>query len=291
MNFDVEADWIINMLCNYNCQYCTSRSDEENDKVLLYTPEWYAKFFKQTGKTWMLHISGGEPFVWNKAVDVMIALSQDHYLSFNTNGTQSLRLARFAHEVNPSRVEYFHIGTHFEERTRNDGWSELYSNMRMLKKWGFTVFASLVMERSAFQHFRTVSRIMWEETGCVLVPKTEMHLTDSDSYTLPEKDQLEHFVWEILDKHPELLKHYTINPLRDIDYLSGFPDFRGHLCRAGVKFVKIDEFGGIWRCQKKEKLGDIGEYWLNLHDTPYTCQEQFCPYYCLKHSFKTNPGR
>jgi len=284
MNYEMEADWIVNMLCNYNCIYCFSRSDVESRGVLELPPQQYADFFTKTGKTWMLHMSGGEPFVHNRAIDVMVALSKDHFLSFNTNGTQTERLKRFADLVTPDRVQYFHIGTHLLERERHHGWDVLFANMRMLREAGFMVFGSLVMEKSVILQFESLAKLMWEETGCVLIPKSERSLTDANLYTHEEKELLRGFVDEIISNHPEFLDLYTINPLKDIKYLSGFPDFKGHDCRAGVQFVKIDEFGVIWRCERKEKLGNIAEGWLNLHPAPYKCQEQFCPYYCLKYS-------
>jgi hypothetical protein len=125
-----------------------------------------------------------------------------------------------------------------------------------------------------------------DQTGCVLIPKTESHLTDNNQYTDGEKHLLRGFVKRVVEQHGFITHYYTVNPLVDIFYLSGFPDFRGPDCHAGVKFVKIDEYGNVWRCEKKEKLGSIGEGLLNLHTAPYPCQEQFCPYYCLKYSTK-----
>ena len=62
MTFDIEADWTLNLFCNYDCEYCFSRSDTEHSLVGRISPEQYLDFFNSTGKIWLFHLTGGEPF-------------------------------------------------------------------------------------------------------------------------------------------------------------------------------------------------------------------------------------
>lgn len=56
----------------------------------------------------MLCMTGGEPFIHQKVVEVMEAVSQRHFLTINTNGTQRLR--EFVRRLQPERVQSIHVG-------------------------------------------------------------------------------------------------------------------------------------------------------------------------------------
>ena len=49
MIFDIEADWTLNLLCNYDCTYCISRAPKEHPLVGRLSPEQYLDFFDATG--------------------------------------------------------------------------------------------------------------------------------------------------------------------------------------------------------------------------------------------------
>ena len=47
----------------------------------------FADFFDSTGKTWLLHLTGGEPFAYRGFVELCAALTRNHLLSLNSNVT------------------------------------------------------------------------------------------------------------------------------------------------------------------------------------------------------------
>src|ERR1700756_5326672 len=218
MNYDIEADWITNLLCNYNCEYFFLRSDVEAQGVLALEPKQYAEFFEKTGKTWMLHMSGGEPFIHDKAVDVMAEVTKKQFLSINTNGTQTVRINKFIDTVCADRVEYIHIGLHSAERTKRNGWETLFKNMRKLKEYGHTVFASLVMEPKVLDEFQVIYTTVFNSTGCLLLPKLLRDSSYPKGYTHRERELLRTYTDMLIDAHPEIVNEpFTINPIIERD--------------------------------------------------------------------------
>ncbi len=149
MTFDIEADWKLNLLCNYDCEYCFSRASTEHRLVGRISPERYLDFFDSTERTWLLHLTGGEPFFHPDFVHLCRTLTSRHYISLTSNLT-SHRVENFAADIDASRVQYVHCGVHAEERDRRKGWPQLLANVGFLLERGFPVFASLVMTPSAF---------------------------------------------------------------------------------------------------------------------------------------------
>ena len=80
MTFDIEADWALNLLCNYHCEYCFSRSSTEHCMVGRLSAEEFLDFFDSTGKTWLLHLTGGEPFFHPSFVHLCRTLASRHYI-------------------------------------------------------------------------------------------------------------------------------------------------------------------------------------------------------------------
>jgi hypothetical protein len=80
----------------------------------------------------------------------------------------------------------------------------------------------------------------------------------------------------------------TINVFSDENYLDGTPEFRGRLCSAGEKFVKMLPDGAVFRCEVKDS-----NYFGNVLDgsfRPLTgqspCDSSYCFYFCVKYADK-----
>src|ERR1039458_3493426 len=98
MTFDIEADWTLNLLCNYDCDYCFCRASTEHRLVGRISPEQYLEFFNSTGKIWLLHLTGGEPFFHPNFVGLCRTLTSRHFISVNSN-LSSHRVRDFAAEI------------------------------------------------------------------------------------------------------------------------------------------------------------------------------------------------
>ncbi len=289
MRFDIEADWTLNLLCNYDCGYCFSRASTEYPLVGRISPEQYLDFFNSTGKIWLLHLTGGEPFFHPNFVRLCQTLTSQHYISLNSN-LSSQRVRDFAKGVDPARVRYVHCGVHVEERDRRKGWRNLLPNVSALVESGFPVFGSLVMTPQAFAEFPRVAEL-FANIGVPLIPKAIRGSYEQrwypQAYTEAERAQFRFF-----SEQAELIAKTstwqpgssTVNPLLDRDYLDGVPDFSGIQCSAGRMSVSIGYDGKIFRCGQKTVLGNIFERRLNLFAEDRPCDDEYCPYWCMRYS-------
>lgn len=291
MKFDIEADWTLNLLCNFDCGYCFSRASTEYPLVGRISAEEYLDFFNSTGKVWALHLTGGEPFFHPKFVHLCKTLTSNHYISLNTN-LSSNRVREFAAEIDPSRVQYVHCGVHVEQRDARKGWKNLLPNVTALVERGFPVFGSLVMTPGAFAEFPRVAEL-FKDLNVALIPKAIRGSFEGrwypQAYTEEEREQFRRFSEqaELITKtsnwQPDRARS-TVNPLLDRHYLDGVPDFTGIQCSAGRMSVSIGYDGKIFRCGSKTVLGNIFEKRLNLYAEDRPCDDEYCPYWCMRYS-------
>jgi len=291
MTFDIEADWLLNLFCNYDCGYCFARSDTEHSLVGRVPPEQLAEFFDSTGKTWMLHLTGGEPFFYPGFTHLCQLLTARHYISVNSN-LSSNRVRDFAARIDPERVQFVHCGVHLEERDRRNGWRSLLTNVKCLTERGFPLFASLVMTPAVFAGFPRVAE-SFTKLGVALIPKAIRGAFEGrwypQAYTETERSQFRRFseqAGQIAQSgrwRPDW-DSTTINPLLDRDYLDGVPDFTGIPCSAGRLFVSIGYDGRIFRCGGKTALGNIFERRLTLIPEDRPCDDEYCSYFCMRYS-------
>jgi MoaA/NifB/PqqE/SkfB family radical SAM enzyme len=249
------------------------------------------EFFNSTGKIWLLHLTGGEPFFHPNFVGLCRTLTSRHFISVNSN-LSSHRVRDFAAEIDRSRVQYVHCGVHVEERDRRKGWRNLLPNVASLLERGFPVFASLVMTPSAFAQFPRVADL-FTALGVPLIPKAIRGSYEGrwypQAYTEAERTQFRRFSEQaaIIARNstwrPDQLRA-TVNPLLDQYYLDGVPDFTGIQCSAGRMSVSIGYDGKIFRCGQKTVLGNIFERRLDLFPEDRPCDDEYCPYWCLRYS-------
>jgi len=63
MKYDVEADFSPSTACNFRCRYCSIPLKIRGAEPVLYgTSDQWQEGFDATGKTWLIHVTGGEPF-------------------------------------------------------------------------------------------------------------------------------------------------------------------------------------------------------------------------------------
>jgi MoaA/NifB/PqqE/SkfB family radical SAM enzyme len=289
--YDIEAQWVINLICDYSCEYCISSAPKDPFLVGKLSPRAYADFFDSTGKTWLLHMSGGEPFAYRGFVQLCAALTQNHLLSINSNLT-SRRVRAFAQAVDPQRVEYIHCGVHPEEREKRKGWGTLTPNLRTLVQAGFPVFASCVMTPAAFALFEGASERL-DTVDVPLIPKVLRGLYRGRQYPLSYSDQeREQFLRfsELAERKirgsrlSPLRNDPTVNPLIDRSFLHGTPDFTGVRCSAGRNIVTIAPDGNIYACGNTGRIGNIFLRRLKLYTSDQPCRSEWCHYVCVRYS-------
>jgi len=86
-NFNV-LTWFITSKCNFNCHYCFATSEtrsklKEKPEISLVDIERGFDSFKDN---WIIHITGGEPFIKRDFIPICDIISKNSLLSINTNG-------------------------------------------------------------------------------------------------------------------------------------------------------------------------------------------------------------
>lgn len=121
MQYDVEGAWQLLHTCNYRCDYCFLSDAKLGEKLQVHaTPQEWRAAFDDTGKTWLVHLTGGEPSHYPGFAELCALLAERHYLSLNSNLTGP-SLTRFAELVDPARVSFINAGLHPAERARKQG--------------------------------------------------------------------------------------------------------------------------------------------------------------------------
>lgn len=289
--YDIEADWQINNVCDMACRYCFSTRSSAKGIRPVADPARYLDFFNSTGKVWSLHLTGGEPFLSPGFVELCKVLSQDHFLSLNSNLSSTL-VSDFAEEVDPSHVEYVQCCLHLEERNRLHLWSTLASNLLALARRSIFVFASQVMTPETFAIFPQAAEHL-AHLGVVLIPKSLQGLFEGKWYPhayTEEQKRAFRALSAVAESRlgslaPRLMQLVvTVNPLRDREFLDGFPVFRGAACAAGSRLFTIQSNGNIYRCGSNHLLGNIENGLFEPLSPNTPCDTSYYPYFCLRYS-------
>ena len=139
MIYDVEADFMLLNTCNFRCKYCFEFfKDARAERVKVYaTPGGWAKAFDDTGLTWLLHLTGGEPSLYPGFADLCMELTRNHYISINSN--LSGDVVDFIMKVPRDRVHYINAALHYFERKKKGRLADFETKVNMLSGSGFIV--------------------------------------------------------------------------------------------------------------------------------------------------------
>jgi MoaA/NifB/PqqE/SkfB family radical SAM enzyme len=291
VNYQIEADWQLLNTCNYRCNYCFFSSEVLGEKLKTYADadEW-SKAFETSGLRWLLHLTGGEPSLYPNFVGLCEQLTQQHFISINSNMTNR-SWEGFAERVDPGRVSFINGGLHLEEREQRRGNEVFLKSVELLMQCGFQVFVSLVGTPKALARFDEAVRLL-APIGMFPVPKILRGPFEGkvypSAYTVIERylfrkyaDMARKFCEPILAKRTERL---TIDMFRDDSIIYGEPSYKGLSCEAGRLFVRIDPKGEIFRCGTSESLGNIREGTFVRAANPAPCDTSYCFYFCQKYS-------
>jgi MoaA/NifB/PqqE/SkfB family radical SAM enzyme len=291
MHYDVEADWTILLGCNYRCDYCYFSADQLSEKIRARaSPEEWRRAFDATGRTWLLHLTGGEPTAYPNFVGLCETLTGGHYVSINTNLSLDGVLG-FIGRIDPARVHYFHASFHPGERDRKRGLDGFIRRAIALRDAGFVMLLTVVATPAILERFDEIVAPV-RQAGLQIAPKI---LRESyrgrnypESYSEEDKARFRAASLEARRDYDGLIdamsERPTIDVSHDIDYLDGVPSFRYRKCDAGRRFVAIDPDGAVVRCGTSTPLGNVLEGSLRLRDRAATCNSKHCVYFCEKYA-------
>jgi MoaA/NifB/PqqE/SkfB family radical SAM enzyme len=290
MQYDIEADWILLQTCNYRCSYCFSSPKELGGKLRIYaTPQQWRAAFDSTDRTWLLHITGGEPSIYPGLADLCEILAERHYLSINSNLTHA-SLADFARRVDSSRVSFINAGFHLEERDRRAGHAAFLANGETLRAHGFSLLVSLVATPTALERFDDAATIL-RPLGLVPIPKLFRGVQEGkhypEAYSPLEKERFAYRARLARDCYAPMLERMGERPSLDLfaddALLGGEPTFSGQSCDAGHRFVRIEPNGDVVRCGPPRLGNLLAGSFVPRHGAA-ACDTRFCYYFCRKYT-------
>jgi MoaA/NifB/PqqE/SkfB family radical SAM enzyme len=279
--YDKIAMWLINMECNFNCPYCfyddsqrslkTRVCDWVREKVpplnpyktRIITPEEIGNFFDSTGLRWWIMISGGEPFLYPKFLDIIERLSQKHLITIGTN--LSIKVDDFIKRISPKNIWSFYISLHLGERERMGlSKEELLEKALKLKKAGFRIEVNYVMYPPLIDRFQETQQFF------------KKHDIDLEAKVFRGVYKGKEYPQSYTKKQREFF--YKHIPSR-IDQAASFENlsFLNVPCTAGLNLIRINPNGTITRCpHDHENLGNIFKNKMNLHKKVKPCKVKYC---------------
>ncbi len=291
LNYDIEADWHLLNTCNYRCAYCFFDAATLGEKLRSFaSPATWEKAFNATGKTWLLHMTGGEPSLYPDFVELCRRLSERHYLSFNSNLTHP-SIADFAERMDPSRVSFINAGLHLAEREERNGNSRFLKHAELLRERGFPVVVSLVATPSVLDRYMDAISLL-NGAGLFPAPKMLRGAFEGrfypEAYSESDRTRFRAYAAQARQAYASLLasrpEAFTINMFDDDEFLAGQPSFTGRSCEAGRRFVRLNPDGEAFRCSEKTRLGNLlaGTFIPTERASP--CDTSYCYYFCRKYA-------
>jgi len=289
MKHDIEADWLLFTTCNYRCDYCFLSEASLGAKVRIQaTPEQWRAAFDRTGKTWLLHMSGGEPSHYPDFVELCETLTERHYLSLNSNLTSPAMLD-FAARIDPDRVSFINAGLHPEERERRNGHAIFLRHAEALLARGFPIMATAVATPEVLRNFDAIAESL-RPIGLAPMPKLLQGAYAGGrypaSYTKEERALFRHYSRAAEPAYPHLFggcrERPSIDPPMGRDHLKGLASYRGQLCTAGQEFVWLGPDGNVMRCGRGPSMGNLLDGTVRFASEAEPCDRGHCFYFCEK---------
>ena len=208
MQYEVEADFFPLTTCNFRCDYCFLSPAALGAKIRRYgTNDQWEEGFDATGKVWLIHVTGGEPFVYPGFVELCQRLTRRHYLSINSNLAHHA-VAEFAERIDPERVHFINAAVHFKERQKRAGLDAFIARARKLRDANFNLLLSLVMTPEMVAAYPEVSAI-FAAHGLWLVPKILRGPYQGrrypEAYRVDEKARIDEYLREAQRRYADVL--------------------------------------------------------------------------------------
>ncbi|MET7804331.1 radical SAM protein [Micromonospora chersina] len=235
-----EFDWHLTNRCNFFCEYCHPQIRYVLNKKHLNEPDadLVVQRFEDLGRTSLVHMSGGEPFLFPGFVELCAGLTRSNWISINTNLASPELVTRFANEVDPTRVAKIVAALHVPERDRLGLPVTAYAeSFRILRGAGFDVVALYVLFPPLLPRLRDDLTSLAALGVNPLRAKVFKGVYEGRRYPEAYTDAERAL---ILENSGE----YTFNR----PYLDGMLAFRGQPCTAGMTSFKVTVTGEVRRC-------------------------------------------
>jgi MoaA/NifB/PqqE/SkfB family radical SAM enzyme len=209
----------------------------------LIDPVQVREFFDGTDKRWKLYLSGGEPFIYPKYIELLKELTKKHIIVVYTN--LSVSVDQLIKEINPEKVDFIYASLHLGERRKMDlSVEEFIEKVKKLEKAGFKTYSDYVLYPPLIKDYKdTLAK--FEKEGLFIEGKVFRGMYEGkiypNSFTEEERKDFLKYVPHEVDK----------------GYSFEVPSFKGEMCSAGHNFFRIMPNGTLTRCPDYE-FGALG---------------------------------
>jgi len=298
--------WHICLACNFDCRFCFFRGSKQNAYRGYRDTAKITDGFDRLERVCLINISGGEPFLYERFVELCSALTEKHFICVNTNLSRR-EVHEFAEKVDPGRVGYVNCSVNISERERLGLVEDYVEKFTLLRDSGFSVLATYVMFPPFLARFEN-DYAYFQSRGITLRPKVfrgrygksiifglpgmkklERHMAPlyPDSYTAEQRHTILDYIRRgssedrVPNRHESSYRGRVIDPGLDERFIRTLPSFTGQYCAAGKSFVRMTPHGDVHRCHSGDFfLGNLFGGTVTLFDKTEKCpfDECRCPY-------------
>ena len=253
--YDTWLHWDVTKRCNLDCEYCFGKITDASIKVHSIEIEKLISTLDKTGKIFRISFTGGEPTLIPNFVEACKAITEKHYISFNSN-LISKSIKQFAEEINPKRVLHVHASFHYDELVKNNLLERFNENYNLLKRNGFNIFAEAVAYPKLKNKLDSIKEF---------AKSNSIDLTFAPFYgnykeqTYPESYSAEDLELFVISQNE----------------ISCFTQ-KGELCNAGNNVAVVFSNGNVYPChQIKTRIGNIYEG-IDFNNELVKCPSKKC---------------
>lgn len=251
-------NWEITQQCNFHCSYCSnSETVNKTAPPRTYTPEEFRRFFDQTGVSWLILITGGEPFLYPDFVKICQELTGKHDLQITTNLSLPA-VDDFIETIPAERIFNISASYHHEERKDPARQAAFISRCHRMLDKGFNLIVNLIAYPPLMDSIESDIR-MFEKEGI-----------DTMLFGYRGFYGGKHYPYDYNDEELELIRKYAIDDT-EIKIATNRLNYYGYYCEAGSRYFSMDQDGNVGRCfTLPKRMGNLfsGVIALNEKITP-----------------------
>jgi MoaA/NifB/PqqE/SkfB family radical SAM enzyme len=245
--FPYRINWEITQQCNFDCEYCSNCFTVNKTPLPnTYQPIELKNIFDQTGISWLILITGGEPFLYPDFVGICNELTQKHHLQITTN--LSLKeVYDFADTINPDKV--FNISASYHRMTRNSvkAKKEFIDKCHYLIDRKFKIIVNLIAYPPIIDTIES-DVFMFKNEGIDTMLFGYRGIYNSKQFPAAYSES-----------ELDLIRKYAIDET-EIKIATNDLNYYGYYCEAGSKYFSLSQNGDIGRCfTLPKKIGNLFE--------------------------------
>lgn len=257
------ATCLLTLRCNYSCPYCDQARERPWLQYHEIESEYWIEFFKSLPPS-LLHLSGGEPFLYSGFYDILNEMPKMHMFYLATNLSMSLN--KFVDIVDPKRV--WVIAASLHPSSSNFSLKEYIDKIKYLRQFGYNVFVNYVAYPKQI-HLIPIFKQLIESAGAFF--NVDPFISKTYNYTQEEENEVKKYLTQRRKIGFRWEEEGTIK-----------------YCSAGKDYIFVAPNGEVFRClsgffhhnKNKFRIGNIKEtvqlnsdYQVCFNACPATCDQ------------------